>query len=77
MGAISLGGLTGLVFGLRGGWFRRLTYTTTGSLAMAALCYPRQASEASQDAFILTKKYAAITYNFIYGGKKCFKCCLS
>ncbi|XP_049853882.1 MICOS complex subunit MIC27 isoform X2 [Schistocerca gregaria] len=69
IGAISLGGLTGVIFGLRGGWFRRLTYGAAGSLAMSALCYPRQASEVSQEALTYAKKYVAVTYNFIYGVK--------
>ena len=69
IGAISLGGLTGIIFGLRGGWIRRITYGAAGSLAMSALCYPRQASEVSQEALIYAKKYVVVTYNFIYGEK--------
>ncbi|XP_071455499.1 MICOS complex subunit MIC27 isoform X2 [Hetaerina americana] len=73
-GAIGLGGLTGLVLGLRGGFFRRLLYGSTGALAMASLCYPNEAAIYSKEAVQNAKKYALIGYNFVNGeqnsGKK-------
>lgn len=69
LGAVGIGGLTGLVFSLRGGKFKRLVYTSTGALSVAAVCYPKQA----QDSFTAIKHYANIGYNFIYGGKSKLK----
>ncbi|XP_012262686.2 MICOS complex subunit MIC27 [Athalia rosae] len=65
MGAIGIGALTGLIFGLRGGAFKKTFYTSTGALAVAAFCYPKQASEGVE----LVKHYANIGYNFAYGIK--------
>lgn len=67
-GAIAIGGLTGLIFGLRGGLIKRVVYTTTGALAIAAICYPKEASEYSKDTLCEARKYATIAYNFAYGG---------
>lgn len=64
VGAIGVGGLTGLILGLRGRTFKRLAYSSTGALAMAALCYPRKAEEG----FNMAKHYVNVGYNFIYGG---------
>jgi hypothetical protein len=36
---------------------------------MAGLCYPQQAVEISKDLVVNSKKYAAIGYNFVNGGK--------
>ncbi|XP_012285707.1 MICOS complex subunit MIC27 [Orussus abietinus] len=65
LGAVSVGGLTGLILGLRGGKFKKLVYTSTGALTMAAVCYPRQAQEGVD----LVKHYVNISYNFVYGIK--------
>ncbi|EFN78829.1 hypothetical protein EAI_04319 [Harpegnathos saltator] len=65
MGAIGIGGLAGLIFGLRGRSFKRLVYSSTGALTMAALCYPKKAEEG----FDLVKHYTNVGYNFIYGVK--------
>ncbi|XP_014489442.1 PREDICTED: MICOS complex subunit MIC27 isoform X2 [Dinoponera quadriceps] len=65
MGAIGIGGLTGLIFGLRGRIFKRLIYSSTGALTMAGLCYPKKAEEGLD----LTKHYVNVGYNFIYGEK--------
>lgn len=35
---------------------------------MAAVCYPKEATEYSQIALVEAQKYATIAYNFIYGG---------
>lgn len=69
VGAIALGGLTGYIFGLRGGRFKRLLYTSAGALGMASICYPKEASKYSKIAVEEGKKYATIGYNFIYGGE--------
>ncbi|XP_063223770.1 uncharacterized protein LOC134531784 isoform X1 [Bacillus rossius redtenbacheri] len=65
--AIALASLTGLVLGARGGRFKRLTYATIGGLGMAAICYPKEAKETTQEAIQQAKKYFTISYNFIYG----------
>nr|CAD7264942.1 unnamed protein product [Timema shepardi] len=67
VGAITLGVLTGFVLGLRGGRFKRLTYSTLGGLTMASICYPREANEVTQEAIFQAKKYFTIGYNFAYG----------
>lgn len=67
-GAIAIGGLTGLIFGLRGGFFRRVLFTSAGALGMASICYPNEAAEYSEYALEEAKKYGTIGYNFIYGG---------
>lgn len=66
MGAIAIGGLAGLVLGLRGRTFKRVVYTTTGAAAVGALCYPKKAEEG----FDAAKHYIKVGYNFIYGGNK-------
>ena len=65
LGAVAIGGLTGLIFSLRGGKFKRLIYTSGGALSVAGVCYPKQA----QDSLIIAKHYANIGYNFLYGGE--------
>ncbi|XP_015608937.1 MICOS complex subunit MIC27 isoform X2 [Cephus cinctus] len=65
LGAVGIGGLTGLIFGLRGGKFKKLVYSSTGALAVGAVCYPKQAQEGVE----LAKHYVNIGYNFIYGVK--------
>ncbi|XP_050309174.1 MICOS complex subunit MIC27 isoform X2 [Anthonomus grandis grandis] len=69
-GAIGIGALTGLIFGLRGGFFKRTIYAATGGLGMAAVCYPKEASEYSQVAAVEGKRLLTIGYNFVYGVKK-------
>lgn len=68
-GAIGIGGLTGLIFGLRGGFFKKTIYATTGAMGMAAVCYPKEAAEYSKVGLAESKKYLTIAYNFAYGGK--------
>ncbi|XP_019762321.2 MICOS complex subunit MIC27 isoform X1 [Dendroctonus ponderosae] len=69
-GAIGIGALAGLVFGLRGGFFKKTIYATTGALGMAAVCYPKEAAKYSQLGVVESKKYLTIAYNFAYGVKK-------
>lgn len=66
--------MTGFIFGLRGGFIKRTLYATTGVLAMAAVCYPKEAAEYSQIGLVESKKYLTIAYNFAYGGKYNYKC---
>ncbi|XP_011869917.1 PREDICTED: MICOS complex subunit Mic27 isoform X3 [Vollenhovia emeryi] len=63
MGAIAIGGIAGLVLGLRGRRFKRIVYSSAGALSMAAVCYPKKAEEG----FDMAKHYANVGYNFIYG----------
>ncbi|KAI4466085.1 micos complex subunit mic26 / mic27 family member [Holotrichia oblita] len=67
-GAIAIGGLAGFILGLRGGFFRRLLFTSTGALGMAAICYPNEAAEYSELAGKEVKRYLSIGYNFYRGG---------
>lgn len=67
-GAIAVGGLAGLIFGLRGGFFKRTIYASAGALGMAALCYPKEAAEYSRIGITEAKRYATIAYNFVNGG---------
>lgn len=68
-GAIAVGGLAGLILGLRGGFIRRTLFTSVGALGMASICYPKEAAEYSNIALDEAHSYATIGYNFIYGGK--------
>ncbi|XP_014223482.1 MICOS complex subunit MIC27 [Trichogramma pretiosum] len=65
IGAVGVGGLSGLILGLRGGKFKKLVYSTTGALIVASICYPKQA----QEGMILAKYYMNVGYNFFYGVK--------
>ncbi|CAH1115583.1 unnamed protein product [Psylliodes chrysocephalus] len=70
VGAIGIGALTGLIFGLRGGYIKRTLYATIGALGIGAVCYPKEASEYGQIGVIEGKKYLLVTYNFVTGAKK-------
>jgi hypothetical protein len=59
---ITAGGLTGLLIGARGGFFKKLTYTSIGMISMASLCYPRQAVVVSQDLYKIGKYYTILAY---------------
>ncbi|XP_033227545.1 MICOS complex subunit MIC27 isoform X2 [Belonocnema kinseyi] len=65
IGAITVGGLLGFLLGIRGGKFKKLVYTSTGSLSVAAFIYPAQA----RNGLDLAKHYTNIGYNFVYGVK--------
>ncbi|KAF5275667.1 hypothetical protein FQA39_LY06779 [Lamprigera yunnana] len=65
-GAIVVGGLSGFIFGLRGGIIKKVIYTSTGALGMAALCYPTEATKYSKIGYA----YGTIALNFLYGVKK-------
>lgn len=68
-GAIALGGLSGYILGLRGGFFRRSFYGLIGATAIASICYPKDAEIYAQRGVSEAKKYATIGYNFVYGVK--------
>lgn len=69
MGAIGLGGLTGFIYSLRKGTYRRMLYTTLGAGTMAALCYPREAQDISRLVYDQARMYTMIAYHFLNGGK--------
>ncbi|KAK9888904.1 hypothetical protein WA026_001125 [Henosepilachna vigintioctopunctata] len=69
IGAIAIGGLSGLILSLRKGYFKKTLYVTTGALAMTAVCYPKQTTEYAEFGIQEGKKYATIAYNFAYGDK--------
>lgn len=50
--------------------FRKIFYTTAGTLTMTAVCYPKTTAEYSHLAIDDTRRYLTIAYNFVYGGKK-------
>lgn len=56
VGAIVVGGLSGIILGIRGGILKKLMYGSVVSTGVATICYPREA-----------KKYAHVAYNFAYG----------
>lgn len=68
-GAVAIGGLTGFIFGLRGGIFRRLLYTGLGTTGMGLVCFPEETKDLIKSNGALTKQYINIAYNFLYGVK--------
>jgi MICOS complex subunit MIC27 len=68
-GAIAVGGLAGLIFGVRGGFFRKLIYTSIGAGGVASVCYPKEAEVYAQKSLVESKKFATIGYNFVYGSE--------
>ncbi|KAJ8733717.1 hypothetical protein PYW07_014268 [Mythimna separata] len=68
-GAVAMGGLTGFIFGLRGGIIRRVFYAGVGTTAMGYVCFPEETREIMKDNSVLAKKYINIAYNFLYGVK--------
>lgn len=69
IGAVAIGGLTGFIFGLRGGIIRRLFYGSLGAGAIAAVCYPKEAEKLSHEGLGELKRYSTIAINFAYGVK--------
>lgn len=62
-GAIALGGLTGLVFALRGGFFKRIIYMSVGAGGVASLCYPKEAEEYFNEGMVEVRKYGLIGHH--------------
>uniref|UniRef100_A0A1I8M582 MICOS complex subunit n=1 Tax=Musca domestica TaxID=7370 RepID=A0A1I8M582_MUSDO len=68
-GAIAMGGLSGFIFAARGGFIKKVVYTTVGAGAIASMCYPRQAEQFAKEALFEARKGYAIAYNFVKGVK--------
>lgn len=68
-GAVAMGGLTGFIFGLRGGFIRRIFYAGLGTTGMGYICFPEETKEIIKDNGGLMKQYINIAYNFLYGVK--------
>lgn len=69
IGAVAIGGLSGFVLGLRGGFIRRVLYTGIGAGAIASICYPKEAGVYAQHGVVEAKRMATIAYNFAFGVK--------
>ncbi|XP_045453760.1 uncharacterized protein LOC123663063 [Melitaea cinxia] len=68
-GAVAMGGLTGFIFGLRGGLIRRLFYAGLGTTGMGYICFPEETKQIMNDNGVFVKQYINIAYNFLYGVK--------
>ncbi|EDV92565.1 MICOS complex subunit MIC27 [Drosophila grimshawi] len=68
-GAIVVGGLAGFIFAARGGFFKKILYTTIGAGTVASLCYPHQAEDNVRIVLYEGRKIFAVAYNFIKGVK--------
>ncbi|CAB3221086.1 unnamed protein product [Arctia plantaginis] len=68
-GAVAMGGLTGFIFGLRGGIIRRVIYAGAGTTVMGLVCFPEETKDILQKNSVLAKQYINIAYNFFYGVK--------
>ncbi|XP_059049189.1 MICOS complex subunit MIC27 [Achroia grisella] len=68
-GAVAMGGLTGFIFGLRGGIIRRVLYAGIGTTALGFVCFPDETRELLKNNGVLAKQYVNIAYNFLYGVK--------
>ncbi|XP_047506832.1 MICOS complex subunit MIC27-like isoform X4 [Pieris napi] len=66
-GAVAMGGLTGFIFGLRGGFIKRVFYATLGTTAMGYVCFPEETKQIMNENGTLAKQYINIAYNFLYG----------
>lgn len=69
IGAVAIGGFAGFIFGVRGGFFKKLIYTSIGAGGVASICYPKEAKIYTEKALAETKKYTTVAYNFVYGVK--------
>ncbi|CAL8144352.1 unnamed protein product [Orchesella dallaii] len=63
IGTIVVSGLTGMLLGIRGGFFKKIFMGSLGAGGGAYLAYPNETEKYS-------KKYTAIAYNFIAGTRK-------
>lgn len=68
-GAVAMGGLTGFIFGLRGGIIRRVFYASATTTAMGYVCFPEETKDIMKNNSALAKQYVNIAYNFLYGVK--------
>ncbi|GBP66286.1 MICOS complex subunit MIC27 [Eumeta japonica] len=69
LGAVAMGGLTGFIFGLRGGVIRRVFYATVGTGIMGSICFPEKTSEIAGYTLTEGRHYVNVAYNFFYGVK--------
>ncbi|XP_017753553.1 PREDICTED: MICOS complex subunit MIC27-like [Eufriesea mexicana] len=65
LGAVGIGGLSGLVLSLRGGKLKRLVYTSTGASIIGCICFPKEMKQVVDKM----EHYMSIGYNFIYDVK--------
>lgn len=68
-GAVILGGMSGIIMGIRGGIFRKLFYGMIGTGVMGSICYPKETEEIAQVALVEAKKGVNVAVNFAYGVK--------
>lgn len=68
-GAVILGGMSGIIMGIRGGIFRKAFYGLIGTGIMGSICYPKETEEIAQVALGEAKKGVTVAVNFAYGVK--------
>lgn len=68
-GAVILGGMSGIIMGIRGGFIRKLFYGMIGTGIMGSVCYPKETEEIAQMALVEAKKGVNVAVNFAYGVK--------
>ncbi|CAG9576201.1 unnamed protein product [Danaus chrysippus] len=68
-GAVAMGGLTGFILGLRGGFIKRIFYAGLGTSVMGYVCFPEETKQIYKDNGAVAKQYINIAYNFLYGVK--------
>jgi hypothetical protein len=69
LGFIAGGGLVGYLVGaLRGRMVRKLFYSSLGMASVAGFCYPKEAKELANEAWVEANKATLIAYNFVQGG---------
>uniref|UniRef100_A0A0A9WQI6 MICOS complex subunit n=1 Tax=Lygus hesperus TaxID=30085 RepID=A0A0A9WQI6_LYGHE len=69
LGAIGLGGFAGYLLACRKGLIKKTLYSTAGASLIAAVAYPNQAKEYTEEVMCEVKKYAVIGYHFLNGGE--------
>lgn len=69
VGAVILGGMSGIIMGVRGGILRKIFYGSIGSGIMGSICYPKDAEKIAQQSLVEVKKLATVGVNFVYGVK--------
>jgi hypothetical protein len=63
------GGLVGMMFGIRRSFVKKLLYGALGATGAAYVVYPKETVYYSQNGLSIAKKYSAVGYNFVFGGK--------
>jgi hypothetical protein len=68
---ISVAGLGGIIAGYRGGFLRKMFYSTVAMAGAASVCYPAQAVDISQRGYkAATKAYHDLTASLNQGSKQ-------